>query len=160
MYHFFHLYKDTIYSENFLRHTRSLPAYFWKNPENCSVKALRVSLQQVHRENHCHHIQRLMVIGNFALLTNSDPHELNRWFFEFYTDAFEWVVTPNVLSMSQFADGGKLATKPYVSSANYIQKMSDYYLSTNNRDSQKQKVQGEAQLFEKSVRGSTSLKTM
>jgi deoxyribodipyrimidine photolyase-related protein len=67
-----------------------------------------------------------MVIGNFALLAGLNPHELNRWFFEYYTDAFEWVVTPNVLSMSQFADGGKLATKPYIASANYISGMSDY----------------------------------
>ncbi len=67
-----------------------------------------------------------MIIGNFALLADLDPHELNHWFFEYYTDAFEWVVTPNVLGMSQFADGGKLATKPYAASANYINKMSDY----------------------------------
>jgi deoxyribodipyrimidine photolyase-related protein len=67
-----------------------------------------------------------MIIGNFALLAGLNPHELNKWFFEYYTDAFEWVVTPNVLSMSQYADGGKLATKPYIASANYIDKMSDY----------------------------------
>jgi deoxyribodipyrimidine photolyase-related protein len=67
-----------------------------------------------------------MIIGNFSLLAGLDPHELNRWFFEYYTDAFEWVVTPNVLGMSQYADGGKLATKPYISGANYISKMSDY----------------------------------
>jgi deoxyribodipyrimidine photolyase-related protein len=67
-----------------------------------------------------------MIIGNFSLLNNVDPHELNKWFFEKYTDAFEWVVTPNVLSMSQFADNGKLASKPYVASANYINRMSDY----------------------------------
>jgi deoxyribodipyrimidine photolyase-related protein len=105
MYHFFHFYKDSIYTENYLNHTRPLPEYFWKNPESCPINSLRITLQQVHNENMCHHIQRLMIIGNFALLTNLDPHELNHWFFEYYTDAFEWVVTPNVLSMSQFADG-------------------------------------------------------
>jgi len=137
MYHFFHFYKDTIYSENFLNHTRPLPEYFWKNPENCPINSLRVTLQQVHSENMSHHIQRLMIIGNFALLANLDPHELNHWFFEYYVDAFEWVVTPNVLWMSQFADGWKLATKPYVASANYIHKMSDYYKQSEHNPKEK-----------------------
>ncbi len=137
MYHFFHSYKDTIYTENFLGHTRPLPEYFWKNPENCPINSLKVTLQQVHSENMSHHIQRLMIIGNFALLCNLDPHELNHWFFEYYTDAFEWVVTPNVLWMSQFADGWKLATKPYVASANYIQKMSDYYKNSQHNPKEK-----------------------
>jgi len=137
MYHFFHSYKDTIYTENFLNHTRPLPEYFWKNPESCPINSLRVTLQQVHKENISHHIQRLMIIGNFALLCNLDPHELNHWFFEYYTDAFEWVVTPNVLGMSQFADGWKLATKPYVASANYIQKMSDYYKNSEHNPKEK-----------------------
>jgi len=137
MYHFFHSYKDTIYTENFLNHTRPLPEYFWKNPESCPVNSLRVTLQQVHGENMSHHIQRLMIIWNFALLCNLDPHELNHWFFEYYIDAFEWVVTPNVLWMSQFADGWKLATKPYVASANYIQKMSDYYKNSEHNHKEK-----------------------
>jgi deoxyribodipyrimidine photolyase-related protein len=67
-----------------------------------------------------------MIIGNYSLLQNFNPHEVNRWFFEEYVDAFEWVVTPNVISMSQYADGGKLATKPYISSGNYVNKMSDF----------------------------------
>jgi deoxyribodipyrimidine photolyase-related protein len=132
MYHFFHYY-----TENFLNHTRPLPEYFWKNPEDCAINSLRVTLQQVHKENMSHHIQRLMIIGNFALLCNLDPHELNHWFFEYYTDAFEWVVTPNVLGMSQFADGWKLATKPYVASANYIHKMSDYYKNSEHNPKEK-----------------------
>ncbi len=137
MYHFFHSYKDTIYIENFLNHTRPLPEYFWKDPESCPINSLRVTLEQVHKENMSHHIQRLMIIGNFALLCNLDPHELNHWFFEYYTDAFEWVVTPNVLGMSQFADGWKLATKPYVASANYIHKMSDYYKHSDHNPKEK-----------------------
>ena len=137
MYHFFQYYKDTIYTENYLNHTRALPEYFWKDPENCPINSLRITLEQVHKENMSHHIQRLMIIGNFALLCNLDPHELNHWFFEYYTDAFEWVVTPNVLWMSQFADGGKLATKPYVASANYIQKMSDYYKNSEHNPKEK-----------------------
>jgi deoxyribodipyrimidine photolyase-related protein len=126
MFHFFQYYKDTIYTENFLEHTTSLPNYFWKDAESSDMNCLSTSLQQVQSENMSHHIQRLMIIWNFALLANLNPHELNHWFFEYYTDAFEWVVTPNVLGMSQFADGWKLATKPYVASANYINKMSDY----------------------------------
>lgn len=67
-----------------------------------------------------------MILGNYGLLRGYHPHSVNRWFMEMYTDAFEWVVSPNVLSMSQYADGGKLATKPYISGGNYIDKMSDY----------------------------------
>ena len=75
---------------------------------------------------HTHHIHRLMVIGNFALLAGLDPVALHRWYLGVYIDAFEWVELPNTLGMSQFADGGLLATKPYVSSAAYIDRMSDY----------------------------------
>jgi deoxyribodipyrimidine photolyase-related protein len=105
MYHFFHFYKDTLYRENVLDHSRKLPKYFWKEAENCDMNCLSITLKQVQTEYISHHIQRLMIIGNFALLTHLNPHELNHWFYEYYTDAFEWVVTPNVLSMSQFADG-------------------------------------------------------
>jgi deoxyribodipyrimidine photolyase-related protein len=67
-----------------------------------------------------------MVLGNFALLAGVQPKQINRWFWEFYLDAYDWVVTPNVIGMSQFADGGFVATKPYCSGAGYIEKMSDY----------------------------------
>ena len=126
MYHFFQYYKDDMYEKNYLDHTRDLPEYFWKNAENSDMNCLRATLKQVQSENMSHHIQRLMIIGNFSLLANLNPHELNHWFFEYYVDAFEWVVSPNVLAMSQFSDGGRLATKPYTASANYINKMSDY----------------------------------
>lgn len=126
MYHFFQYYRETIHTKNHFSHNKKLPVYFWKDAELCDMNCLSQTLRQVQSENYSHHIGRLMIIGNFALLAGLDPHELNRWFFEYYSDAFEWVVTPNVLSMSQFADGGKLATKPYIASANYIDKMSDY----------------------------------
>ncbi len=126
MYHFFQFYKESIYEENFLDHQRKLPDFFWTDASTTSMNCLQTTLRQVQTENFSHHIQRLMIIGNYALLANLNPHELNKWFFEYYVDAFEWVVTPNVLGMSQFADGWKLATKPYVASANYINKMSDY----------------------------------
>jgi deoxyribodipyrimidine photolyase-related protein len=73
-----------------------------------------------------HHIQRLMVLSNFSNLTNTDPHQLSRWFWLAYIDAYEWVELPNVLGMSTFADGGILASKPYVAGGNYINKMSNH----------------------------------
>ncbi|NDK10248.1 hypothetical protein GW846_05740 [Candidatus Gracilibacteria bacterium] len=126
MYHFFQHYKDSMYLRNHFEHEADLPDFFWSQVEKSDMNCLTTTLKQVQDENFSHHIQRLMVIGNFSLLTERDPHELNRWFFEYYTDAFEWVVSPNVLAMSQFSDGGRLATKPYIASANYINKMSDY----------------------------------
>jgi deoxyribodipyrimidine photolyase-related protein len=75
---------------------------------------------------YAHHIQRLMVTGNFALLTNSHPDAVDAWYLGIYIDAIQWVELPNTRGMSQFADGGTVATKPYISSANYIHKMSNY----------------------------------
>ncbi|MFZ6689548.1 cryptochrome/photolyase family protein [Undibacterium sp. SXout11W] len=110
--------------KNFFQHQRDLPQWFWtgKTKMNCLSHAITQSLEQAH----AHHIQRLMVIGNFSLLAGLDPVAVHRWYLGVYIDAFEWVELPNTLGMSQFADGGLLATKPYVSSATYIDKMSDY----------------------------------
>ena len=110
--------------KNFFAHTRALPAWFWtgKTNMNCLSHAITQSLEQAH----AHHIQRLMVIGNFALLAGLDPAQVHRWYLGVYIDAFEWVELPNTVGMSQFADGGLLATKPYVSSAAYIDRMGDY----------------------------------
>ena len=110
--------------KNFFGHARALPSWFWdgKTNMNCLSHAITQSLEQAH----AHHIQRLMVIGNFALLAGLDPVEVHRWYLGIYIDAFEWVELPNTIGMSQFADGGLLATKPYVSSAAYIDRMSDY----------------------------------
>jgi deoxyribodipyrimidine photolyase-related protein len=88
----------------------------------CLASAIGQSLEHAY----AHHIQRLMVIGNFALLAGLDPQELHRWYLGIYIDAFEWVEAPNTLGMSQWADGGQLATKPYVSSAAYLQRMGDH----------------------------------
>jgi len=109
---------------NFFGHTTPLPEWFWTGQTrmNCMHAAINGSLQNAH----AHHIQRLMVIGNFALLVGLDVPALHRWYLGIYIDAFEWVELPNTLGMSQFADGGLLATKPYVSSAAYIDRMSDY----------------------------------
>ena len=109
---------------NYFEHTTTLPQWFWTGNTrmNCLAAAITTSLQNAH----AHHIQRLMVIGNFALLAGLDVQALHRWYLGIYIDAFEWVELPNTLGMSQFADGGLLGTKPYVSSGAYIDRMSDY----------------------------------
>ncbi len=109
---------------NHLGHTLPLPDWFWTGDTKmaCMAQAVGQSL----REAYAHHIQRLMVIGNFALLAGLDPQAVHRWYLGVYIDAIEWVELPNTLGMSQFADGGLLATKPYVSSAAYIDRMGDH----------------------------------
>ena len=109
---------------NHLGHQQPLPPWFWTGETRmaCLADAIGQSLEHAY----AHHIQRLMVIGNFALLAGLDPLELHRWYLGIYIDAFEWVEAPNTLGMSQWADGGRLATKPYVSSAAYLQRMGDH----------------------------------
>ena len=109
---------------NHFGHTHPLPGWFWHGDTRmaCMKHAVGQSLSQAY----AHHIQRLMVIGNFALLAGLDPQALHEWYQGVYIDAFEWVEAPNTLGMSQFADGGKLATKPYVSSAAYLHRMGDH----------------------------------
>ena len=109
---------------NFLRHTRTLPGWYWTG--DTDLHCLRESIGQTLATAHAHHIQRLMVTGNFAALIGADPAEVHRWYLEVYIDAYEWVELPNTLGMSQFGDGGLLGTKPYVSSGAYIDRMSDY----------------------------------
>ena len=109
---------------NHLDHKRPLPDWFWTGHTQmaCLASAIGQSLEHAY----AHHIQRLMVIGNFGLLAGLDPQALHRWYLGIYIDAFEWVEAPNTLGMSQWADGGRLATKPYVSSAAYLQRMGDH----------------------------------
>ncbi|MGK7371120.1 MAG: cryptochrome/photolyase family protein [Candidatus Halalkalibacterium sp. M3_1C_030] len=109
---------------NFLDFQEDLPELYWTG--ETKMKCMEQCLKPVLEEGYSHHIQRLMVLSNFSNLTGTDPRELNNWFRFAYVDAYEWVVLPNVLGMSTFADGGVLASKPYVSSGNYINKMSDY----------------------------------
>ncbi|MCH7404595.1 cryptochrome/photolyase family protein [Belliella aquatica] len=109
---------------NFFNHDRKLPDYFWtgETKMSCVKHAVDQSLESAY----AHHIQRLMVTGNFALLAGISPDELDEWYLGIYIDAIEWVEITNTRGMSQFADGGIVGTKPYVSSANYIDKMSNY----------------------------------
>ncbi len=109
---------------NALDNQNALPDFFWtgKTKMNCLKHAIGQSLE----EAYAHHIQRLMIIGNFALLSQIHPDDVDQWYLGVYIDAIEWVEITNTRGMSQFADGGIVATKPYVSSANYINKMGDY----------------------------------
>lgn len=109
---------------NFFEHKAHLPTWYWtgKTKMNC----LRQSIQQSLQFAYAHHIQRLMITGNFALLAGIDPGEVDAWYLGIYIDAIEWVEITNTRGMSQFADGGIVGTKPYVSSAAYIHKMSSY----------------------------------
>lgn len=109
---------------NFFDHNRPLPEFYWTGKTH--MKCLRESIEQSLEYAYAHHIQRLMVTGNFALLSGINPDALDAWYLGIYIDAIEWVEMPNTRGMSQYADGGLLATKPYVSSGNYIDKMSDY----------------------------------
>ena len=90
------------------------------------MKCVKHSVQQSLEEAYAHHIQRLMVTGNFAVLTGINPDEVDAWYLGIYADALDWVQLPNTRGMSQFADGGIVGTKPYTSSAAYINKMSNY----------------------------------
>jgi deoxyribodipyrimidine photolyase-related protein len=109
---------------NALGNDQPLPSWFWDG--NTRMRCMAHSIGSSLQHAHAHHIQRLMVIGNFALLAGLDPQQVHQWYLGVYIDAFEWVELPNTLGMSQFADGGLLATKPYVSGAAYIDRMSDY----------------------------------
>jgi deoxyribodipyrimidine photolyase-related protein len=114
----------TYVDRNFFGHTRALPGWFWTGETD--MHCLAEAIGQTIATAHAHHIQRLMVIGNFALLIGADPRQVHLWYLEIYLDAYEWVELPNTLGMSQYGDGGLLGSKPYISSGAYINRMSDY----------------------------------
>ncbi len=111
-------------ARNALGHTRALPPLYWG--ADTRMACLSHAIGQTRNMAYAHHIQRLMVAGNFALLAGVDPGQVHEWYLSVYVDAFEWVEAPNTVGMSQFADGGVVGSKPYVSSGAYIDRMSDY----------------------------------
>jgi deoxyribodipyrimidine photolyase-related protein len=111
-------------TRNYWGFNKKIPESFWNG--TTGIKPLDMTIRKVLDTGYCHHIERLMVIGNFMLLCEFDPDEVYRWFMELFIDAYDWVMVPNVYGMSQFADGGMMSTKPYISGSNYIMKMSDH----------------------------------
>jgi len=108
---------------NFWNHTRRLtPAWYYGTT---GLDPLDQAIRRVTQHSYCHHIERLMVIGNAMLLCELHPDDIYRWFMELFIDAYDWVMVPNVYGMSQYADGGLITTKPYFSGSNYLKKMSD-----------------------------------
>jgi deoxyribodipyrimidine photolyase-related protein len=109
---------------NYWGFTRKIPAAFWTG--NTGIEPIDTTIKKILETGYCHHIERLMVLGNFMLLCEFDPDEVYKWFMELFIDAYDWVMVPNVYGMTQFADGGLMTTKPYISGSNYLFKMSDY----------------------------------
>ncbi len=134
------LHMPTYKELNFLNHKNKLPELFWTGETN--MACVKHCIQQTRETATSHHIQRLMITGNLALLLHTDPNEVCEWYLSVYADAFEWVELPNTLGMSQFGDGGIIASKPYISSGNYINKMSNF--CTNCHYNVKHKIEDNA----------------
>ena len=111
-------------STNYWGFKRKIPKSFWEG--TTGIAPIDITIKKILATGYCHHIERLMVLGNFMLLCEFDPNEVYRWFMEMFIDAYDWVMVPNVYGMTQFADGGLMTTKPYISGSNYLMKMSDY----------------------------------
>jgi len=127
-------------ASNFFEAERALPDFYWTGYTD--MACLAAAITQTKEEAYAHHIQRLMITGNFAMLIGANPKEVHEWYLAVYADAYEWVEMPNTIGMSQFADGGLLGSKPYAAGGNYINKMSDYCRGC--RYDVKQKTGGEA----------------
>lgn len=109
---------------NYWGYTRKIPQSFYNG--TTGITPVDVVIKKVLKNGYCHHIERLMVLSNFMLLCDFDPDEVYRWFMELFVDAYDWVMVPNVYGMGQFADGGMMSTKPYISGSNYLIKMGDF----------------------------------
>jgi deoxyribodipyrimidine photolyase-related protein len=125
MYGIYNYVAEDYVQSNWFNHTLPLPEFFW-NSQQTDMNCLHQVLSQTEVTGYAHHIQRLMILSNFALIVGISPQELENWFHSVFIDAYDWVMQTNVLGMGQFADGGTLASKPYAASANYIKKMSNY----------------------------------
>ncbi len=111
-------------TRNFWGFKRKMPKSFYDG--STGILPFDHTIKKVLETGYCHHIERLMILGNFMLLCEIDPNEVYQWFMELFIDAYDWVMVPNVYGMSQFADGGLFATKPYIAGSNYLKKMSNY----------------------------------
>ena len=111
-------------TKNFWGFKRKIPSSFYSG--TTGIEPLDDTIHKINKSGYANHIERLMIVGNFMLLCEFDPDEVYRWFMELFIDSYDWVMVPNVYGMSQFADGGLMSTKPYISGSNYIVKMSDY----------------------------------
>jgi deoxyribodipyrimidine photolyase-related protein len=121
--------------KNFFKAKRNLPEFYWT--ADTEMNCLRQCVLETKKNAYAHHIQRLMILGNFALIAGLDTTQVNEWFLVVYADAYEWVELPNVSGMILFADGGYLASKPYAAGGSYINKMSDYCKNCNYKVSKK-----------------------
>ena len=121
--------------KNFFQSHRNLPNFYWTG--HTKMHCLQQCVNETKRNAYAHHIQRLMVLGNFALIAGIAPSQVNEWFLIVYADAYEWVELPNVSGMILFADGGYLASKPYAAGGSYINKMSDYCKNCSYKVTQK-----------------------
>ncbi len=126
MYRQYWRYMPDLAQENYWRAERGVPAFFWDG--ETEMACMRSALGQLERTAYNHHIERLMLVSNFFTLAGINPQQATAWFKARYIDAYDWVMQANVIGMGLNADGGKIATKPYIASANYINKMSDYCL--------------------------------
>ena len=111
-------------TKNFWKFKRKIPKSFYDG--TTGIQPIDDVIHKVNKTAYAHHIERLMILGNFMVLCEFDPDEVYKWFMELFIDAYDWVMVPNVYGMSLFADGGMMSTKPYISSSNYIMKMSNY----------------------------------
>jgi len=125
MHGLYHHVSDEYPNQNWFEHTHSLPEFFW-DADQTDMNCLHQTLKQLERSGYAHHIQRLMILSNFALIAGLHPQAVEQWFHAAFIDAYDWVMQTNVIGMGLFADGGVLASKPYAASANYVNKMSDY----------------------------------
>ena len=111
-------------TKNFWGYKKKLSDAFYTG--ETGIEPVDITIKKINKYAYCHHIERLMILGNIMILLKYDPDEVYKWFMELFIDSYDWVMVPNVYGMSQYADGGIMSTKPYISGSNYILKMSNY----------------------------------
>jgi deoxyribodipyrimidine photolyase-related protein len=119
-----YLLEPNMYNNNFLKNHKKLDEKYWLG--TTEIKPIDSIIQNIVKYSYMHHIERLMYLGNWFLINSVDPKEVHRIFMEWTVDAYDWVMVPNIMGMSQYADGGKMMTRIYFSSSNYLDKMSNF----------------------------------